>query len=328
MQFSIQQLNLVFQNELDKCNDLIDNFFDFPEDDSYVREVFSVVKQTPGKRLRPLLAIISGRFSTSYDKHIEHVLDAAAMIELTHTASLIHDDIVDNSELRRGFPTIQSRYGKNTAVYIGDLILSSVMKHSLQHHQEQTGIRIAETVKNMCCGELTQTKNLNNRNISEDAYWQIVQGKTATLFSSACYCGAMEAALDEKTCLLLADIGNQIGVMFQLRDDILDFYDTDTGKPAFQDIRNGIYTYPLIIAMQHPASKTNIISAIDAFHSGQTDDAMSFLHTALHDSQALQKSVSSLIEKKDELEKQIAFLPEKPEKQYLAGITHLLTKGL
>lgn len=202
-----------------------------------------------GKRLRPAVAWICYRFGTDPKFPI---LPLMCMLELTHTASLIHDDLVDDAPIRRGVQTIHETDGRRTAVNCGDLLLARVMK--LMPAYQGTGINevIAGIAMQMCSGEFMQIRHrfqLQKQTVA--SYYAQIRQKTAFLISASCYTGAMAGGLPEEQQKALRDYGEQIGIAFQMRDDILDFASGEQfGKKHGQDVRSGIFTLPVLKAVR------------------------------------------------------------------------------
>lgn len=202
-----------------------------------------------GKLLRPAFLIIAARFG---DFKEEEIYPLAAVLEMLHMATLVHDDIIDNSELRRGTETIQAKYGKGYAVYIGDFLFTRCFK-ILSEHSTLKGINVDSNVMSrICMGEIEQFSSKYNKKVSVRRYLKRISSKTAELFSLSFYSGAMGSGCDDKLCKRLSNIGHDIGMAFQIIDDILDYTSDETalGKSVGNDIKQGIYTLPLIYVLE------------------------------------------------------------------------------
>ena len=200
-----------------------------------------------GKRLRPLLAYICYRMGPGRDRDI---LPLMCMLELMHTASLIHDDVVDNADLRRGRQTINNIRGDFSAVQSGDFLLAKAME--LLHKYKGTGINemLADVSYNMTVGELTQqSMRYKFEEQSVDVYYGLIRKKTALLLSASCWCGAIAGGMDPEKAGRLREYGEKLGIAFQLRDDLID-YTESSGKLPGQDIRNGIFTLPVLTLIE------------------------------------------------------------------------------
>lgn len=202
-----------------------------------------------GKLLRPAFLIIAARFGNFKE---EEIYPLAAVLEMLHMATLVHDDIIDNSELRRGTETIQAKYGKGYAVYIGDFLFTRCFK-ILSEHSTLKSINVDSNVMSrICMGEIEQFSSKYNKKVSVRRYLKRISSKTAELFSLSFYSGAMGSGCDDKLCNRLSNIGHDIGMAFQIIDDILDYTGDETalGKSVGNDIKQGIYTLPLIYVLE------------------------------------------------------------------------------
>lgn len=219
------------------------------------REPLSTIVKTAmeqkGKRIRPVLILLAGRLGKDYPNTGERLYRLATVVELTHAASLIHDDIIDDSPLRRGKPTVQAKFGKDMAVYAGDFLLSRILGYLMEHRMIQSGTILARSMSEMCCGEITQYNAQFDTETGEEKYFTSILGKTAAMFAASCELGAMESGCEEGVVRNMRHFGRDLGVLYQLRDDLLDFT-SDTqkeGKPGGSDFRHGIYTLPVLRAL-------------------------------------------------------------------------------
>ena len=208
-----------------------------------------------GKRLRPSLAWVCWKLGK--EEKLE-ILPLMCMLELMHTTSLIHDDVVDDAPLRRGACTIHETSGRKAAVQSGDFLLARAMEYL--HIYRGTGINeaLAEISTQMCLGEFQQMQSLYDVPAStQESYFQQIKRKTAYLIAVSCYTGALAGGLSMQEALALRSFGEQIGIAFQIKDDILDITGTDIlGKEKGQDIRRGIFTLPLLYAFENQPSTT------------------------------------------------------------------------
>lgn len=212
---------------------------------------------TRGKMLRPRLLLLAGECGPDFDAAQDRLCRLAAMIELTHMASLIHDDIVDEAPCRRGKPSVQGKYGKDAAVYAGDFLMSRVSYHIAQEELNRSGAVLAKTVEEMCAGEIGQAACRYREDVTLQEYLRNIHGKTAALFMAACRIGAMESGCDAATVRTLELFGEQLGLLFQLRDDLLDFTSDvlAIGKAVHRDFQEGIYTMPVLCALEQPGGR-------------------------------------------------------------------------
>ncbi|SKC41624.1 polyprenyl synthetase family protein [Maledivibacter halophilus] len=223
--------------------------------EKYLEESIYPMVDAGGKMLRPAFLLLSGKFG-DYDSKKMHNL--AAVIEMLHIATLIHDDIIDDSKLRRGVDTIQSKYGKEYAVYIGDFLFCQCITMLSKYDYTTENLReISKTISRICMSEISQYHLRYAKNMNIRKYIRIISGKTAALFAICFYAGAREANCNEAMQKLLGKIGYHIGMAFQIIDDLLD-YRGDTrvlGKNALKDLKRGYYTLPLIYALKNDKEK-------------------------------------------------------------------------
>lgn len=215
--------------------------------DGQLSMALDYIRRRAGKRMRPILILLIAR---SFGEVTETTYRAALGLELLHTASLVHDDIVDEAEERRGQASVNAVYGNKVAVLVGDYILSTALLNVAQTGSnaivEYLG-RLGQTLSN---GEILQLTSNGSENISEDAYYEVIKLKTAALFEACCAMGAMSVNAQEDCIAEAKDFGQQLGIIFQIRDDIFDYYDnTAIGKPTGNDMMEGKLTLPVIHAL-------------------------------------------------------------------------------
>ncbi len=206
--------------------------------------------ESGGKLLRPAFVLIGSKFG---DNDKSKAIPTAAVIEMLHMATLVHDDVIDDSKLRRGQETIQSKYGKDYAVYIGDYLFCVCFK-ILATNQALQAIKVdSRAMSKICMGEVNQLNSRFSMKLSVKDYLSRISGKTAELFSISLYLGAAECNADEKVSRELGNIGHNLGMAFQIIDDILDYEGNDESikKSAANDLKQGIYTLPLIYAYRN-----------------------------------------------------------------------------
>ncbi|MDD7247537.1 MAG: polyprenyl synthetase family protein [Prevotellaceae bacterium] len=215
--------------------------------DGQLSMALDYIRRRAGKRMRPILILLIAR---SFGEVTETTYRAALGLELLHTASLVHDDIVDEAEERRGQASVNAVYGNKVAVLVGDYILSTALLNVAQTGSnaivEYLG-RLGQTLSN---GEILQLTSNGSENISEDAYYEVIKLKTAALFEACCAMGSLSVNAREDCIAEAKDFGQQLGIIFQIRDDIFDYYDnTAIGKPTGNDMMEGKLTLPVIHAL-------------------------------------------------------------------------------
>ncbi|MBS4534878.1 polyprenyl synthetase family protein [Clostridium sp. D2Q-14] len=216
--------------------------------EKYLEKPLLDLINSDGKMLRPAFLLIASKFG-EYDKNKSENL--AAVIEMLHMATLIHDDIIDESKLRRGQTTIQFKYGKDYAVYMGDYLFSKCFLMLSDDYSMENMKKISKVIAQICMGEIRQYYFRFRQDVSVKRYLKIIAGKTAALFVMSFYIGASEAKCDERIIKTLGRIGYNIGMAFQIIDDILDYTaeEETLGKSIKNDLKQGFFTLPIIYTL-------------------------------------------------------------------------------
>ncbi len=218
-------------------------------EDGLLSQVLSHIRQRGGKRMRPMLILLTAKNYGQVSSVTQH---AAVGLELLHTASLVHDDVVDESAERRGQASVNATYDNKVAVLVGDFILSTALLHVSKTGNQRIVEYLAELGRTLAAGEILQLTNIQNQEISEEVYYQIIKNKTAALFEACASIGALSAGASDEDVKLAAQFGQNLGVMFQIRDDIFDYYDSkEIGKPTGNDMAEGKLTLPVIYALKN-----------------------------------------------------------------------------
>ena len=244
-----------------------------------VGQICQYIISAGGKRLRPaLLLLMSGALGY---KH-EHRIQLAAVVEFIHTATLLHDDVVDESTLRRGRATANASFGNPASVLVGDFLYSRAFQMMVECKEMRVLALLAEATNVIAEGEVLQLMNMHDPSIDEAGYLRVIRSKTAKLFEASCRIPAVMTAASAELELACADYGQALGTAFQVIDDVLD-YDGDTselGKNLGDDLREGKTTLPLIIAMQrgNASQKKLIQDAITLGKVEQLSDIVSIVH--------------------------------------------------
>ncbi len=201
-----------------------------------------------GKRIRPMLVFLVSKACGNVTKSTYH---GAVTVELLHTATLIHDDVVDESFTRRGQPSANAIFDNKRSVLAGDYVLSSALRESVKTDNFEVIAIISQLGQKLAEGELNQYSLANEIIVDEEEYFRVIELKTASLLEACAKIGAITSGADSKTVENFGKIGNILGVAFQIRDDIFDYYKADVGKPTGNDIREGKITLPLIYALKN-----------------------------------------------------------------------------
>ena len=232
------------------------------------------ILQRRGKQMRPILVLLAARGVTSADKPVpEPVMHAAMVMELLHTASLVHDDIVDESDRRRGQKSVNSLMDNKAAVLVGDFLLSKAIEHAVGCGDMRAVQLVAEVGAMLADGELLQLSCVESLDIEESAYYEVVRKKTASLFSACAEMGALLAAPDNAGYVYtMKRFGMLLGICFQLRDDIFDFdRKHDVGKPAGNDMKEGKLTLPVIYAVHKSEEAAALAAKVRRMEASEED---------------------------------------------------------
>lgn len=251
--------------------------------DGYMREqlrsrtplldtVVRYIMRQRGKRVRPALVFLSAGMCGNIS---ERTFNGAAMVELLHTATLVHDDVVDSADERRGVASINAVWKNKVAVLVGDYFLSRGLLIAV-NNEEFDYLRVtSDAVRRMSEGELLQIQKSRQKTIDEETYFRIISDKTASLISTCCEIGAISASTKPETRAALSQYGELVGLAFQIRDDVLDYTSRTMilGKPVGNDIREGKITLPLLRALNHsaPSEAKTMISIVKSKKAGNKD---------------------------------------------------------
>lgn len=219
-----------------------------------LQQALDHIRQRAGKRMRPILILLMARNYGSVTDVTQH---AAVGLELLHTASLVHDDVVDESRERRGQESVNALYDNKVAVLVGDYILSTALLSVSYTHSEKIVRYLAELGRTLSDGEILQLSSIDNEEISEETYYNIIKNKTAALFEACSAIGALSAGASDVEVERAKLFGRQMGIIFQIRDDIFDYYndEKEIGKPTGNDMTEGKLTLPVIYALRHSGDK-------------------------------------------------------------------------
>ncbi|MEM9324660.1 MAG: polyprenyl synthetase family protein [Bacteroidota bacterium] len=215
-------------------------------------KIMSYIVRRKGKQMRPLFVFLSAGVASGIT---ETTYRGAAMIELLHTATLVHDDVVDDSHYRRGFFSINALWKNKIAVLVGDFLFSRGFLVTLEHDDFDLLKIVSNTIKDMSEGELLQMEKARKLNITEEVYYEVIRQKTASLIAACCEIGAASAVAGDDTQQRLRAFGVNVGMAFQIRDDLFDYGSDEIGKPTGIDIKEGKMTLPLIYALKQVSGR-------------------------------------------------------------------------
>ncbi len=243
-------LSLIKQPIVQDLDDFVELFnASLTHSDGLLGSALSHIRQRGGKRMRPMLILLMAQ---NFGRVSQVTQNAAVGLELLHTASLVHDDVVDESCERRGQASVNATYDNKVAVLVGDYILSSALLRVSMTDNQKIIQLLAELGRTLAAGEILQLSNIQNQEISEDVYYQIINNKTAALFEACSKIGALSAGASDEEIAAAAKFGQNIGMIFQIRDDIFDYFDSkEIGKPTGNDMVEGKLTLPVIYALNN-----------------------------------------------------------------------------
>ncbi len=223
--------------------------------------IVQYVLRQKGKRIRPTLVLLSAHLCGGVT---ERSYRAATLVELLHTATLVHDDVVDESEKRRGAFSINALWGNKVAVLVGDYFLSRGLLLALEHNDFDLLKTLSDAVQRMSEGELLQVERTRRLDLNEETYYRIISDKTASLIAACTRCGAYSTGASAEVVNRMGEIGEQLGLAFQIRDDLFDYGTGNVGKPVGADLKKKLVTLPLIHALRsaEPAERRSILQIV------------------------------------------------------------------
>ncbi len=234
-----------------------------------LREIILHVNKQRGKQMRPMMVLLFGKM---FGEVSDTTYSAALALELLHTASLVHDDVVDDSMQRRGQASVNAIYNNKLAVLVGDYLLSTALVFTGRCGDPRITNIVGALGQTLADGEIFQMFHSHEKLVSEEVYFEIIRKKTASLFSSCAEIGALSAGAQPNEADRARQIGEYIGICFQIRDDIFDYYSNDVGKPTGNDMREGKLTLPIIYAVRTEGDD-RIREMINRLKSGELSEA-------------------------------------------------------
>ena len=258
----ISDFNILFEKSLSHTEGILES-------------ALSHIRQRGGKRMRPLLTLLIAKNLGDINEVTQH---AAVGLELLHTASLVHDDVVDESSERRGQASVNASFNNKVAVLVGDYILSTALFYVSQSKHTEIISSLAQLGQILSNGELLQLDNISNKDISEEVYYRIISQKTASLFATCAQNGALSVGASADDVSEAKEFGHSIGMIFQIRDDIFDYYDSkEIGKPTGNDMAEGKLTLPVIFALKNSPSEAMMKLARKVKNGSVNEDEIAVL---------------------------------------------------
>lgn len=270
-----------------------------------------------GKQMRPMFVFLSAQMCGPIN---EATYVAASLVEILHTATLVHDDVVDDSYQRRGFFSVNALWKNKIAVLVGDYLLAKGLLLSIDNKQFRLLQLLSNTIREMSEGELLQLQKARRLDIEEQVYFDIIKKKTASLIASACACGASTATTDEEMIERIKLMGEKIGIAFQIKDDLFDYEDADIGKPKGIDIKERKMTLPLIYTLSKVdrSTRKQIINIVK--NENQNADKVRWVIDTVRSHGGLQYAIEKMHAYRNESLKLLAGFPESDAKNSIAGL--------
>jgi len=280
--------------------------------------IMKYIIKRKGKQLRPMFVFLSAKLHGEVN---ESTYRAAALVELLHTATLVHDDVVDESLERRGFLSINALWKNKIAVLVGDYLLSKGLLLSTGAGDFKHLDILSHAVKQMSEGELLQIEKARNLNLNEEIYFEIIRSKTASLLSSACAVGAWSTSKDEALTARMKLFGEKTGVAFQIKDDLFDYGNDDVGKPTGNDLKEKKLTLPLIFTLNNipKSEKQKIIYIIK--NQNKEPDKIKYVLQKVTDAGGISYANKKMIQYRDEA---LEILSEYPDGDIRRGLEELV----
>lgn len=243
---ALQQIRKPIDADMSRYKEVFDSYL--IHSNPLLSDVLGFISRRKGKMVRPMLTLLVAKLLKGETN--EKTIYTAATLEFFHTASIIHDDVVDESNERRGQQSVNHAFGNQVAVLTGDFILANALLCAVKTDNLRVIEIVSSAAQNLASGELLQLNNIQSQEIGEEVYFDIIRNKTAALFSACAEAGALSVSSDEETIEAMKEFGECIGICFQIKDDIFDYsHDPRIGKPTGNDIKEGKLTLPLIHAL-------------------------------------------------------------------------------
>lgn len=320
-----QTIRQTLAPDLVRLNDRIAEVLDSPN--ALMNSVVQHYLTTKGKQIRPILVLLSARTLGAVN---DHVISGAVAVELLHNASLIHDDVVDDTLVRRGNPTINGVWDNHLAVLVGDFFLSTALRQGVSTGDIRILRSLSDLGRLLSIGELDEMYTARTNDLSEDAYFQIIFHKTASLFMSCVEIGAYAVGIDAGDPRLeaLREYARLLGLCFQIRDDIFDYFsDEKIGKPTGNDLREGKITLPLLHVLRDPSLPDHDAMTALARKEHLTADEINTLITYAVDHGGIDYAYSVMADMRRRAISLLEPLPDTPEKRaFISLISYIIDR--
>ena len=320
MPMDINQIRTLSNDDMQAVNTLIQQQVD--SDVALINQLGFYIVNSGGKRLRPLLTVLSAR-AMGIDNNEHHTL--AAIIEFIHTATLLHDDVVDESTMRRGRETANAVFGNQASVLVGDFLYTRSFQMMVSLKRMRVMQILSEATNQIAEGEVLQLMNCNDASTTEARYFDVIYGKTARLFEAATQLAAVLTDQSEAIERAMQEYGKHLGTAFQLADDILDYMaDSDEmGKNAGDDLAEGKPTLPLLYAMWHAENNEDKALIRDAIEQSNGLNHLSRIQQIMKNTGALDYTRECAIKEVNMAIDSLAVIPDSPYKEALVALAHI-----
>jgi octaprenyl-diphosphate synthase len=306
----LKEFDVIFKNALKSNTPMLNRMMQY-------------IVKTKGKQLRPLFVLLSAKLCGTIN---ESTYRAAALVELLHTATLVHDDVVDEAHERRGFLSIPTLWKTKASVLSGDYLLAKGLLLSLENKDFRVLELLSDAVRRMSEGELLQLQKSRLLNITEEDYFTIISNKTASLLASACAAGAYTAKQDEQQVELLRNFGEYTGIAFQIKDDLFDYGTDDVGKPTGNDIREKKLTLPLIFTLKHSSKETRRAIIYTIKNKNKDQASIKAVIDEVSRAGGIQYATEKMEHYKQKALETLDKFPVSPEKKALADLVRFTTE--
>ncbi len=284
--------------------------------------IMRYIVKRKGKQLRPMFVLLSAKLCGEIN---EPAYRAASLVELLHTATLVHDDVVDDSMERRGFFSTYALWKAKANVLIGDYLLAKGLLLSLDNNDHQTLHILSDAVRKMSEGELLQLQKSRTLNLEEEIYYEIIRNKTASLLASACAAGAWSTSNDEKITEKMRLFGEKTGMAFQIKDDLFDYASENVGKPTGNDIKEKKLTLPLIYCLNNTDASTRRKVIYIVKNNNEDKEKVKWVIQQVDKSGGIAYAKNKMNEFRDEALTLLRQFPESPVRQGLEDMVLYVT---
>ncbi len=283
-----------------------------------LNSILRYIVKRKGKQMRPMFVFLSAKLLGT---PTEATYRAASLVEILHTATLVHDDVVDDSLERRGFFSVYALWKNKASVLVGDYLLAKGLILSLENHDYRILHILTDAVKKMSEGELLQLEKARNLNLREDIYYEIIKNKTASLLASACSAGAWSATQNDEDAEKMRLFGEKTGIAFQIKDDLFDYASEDVGKPTGNDIKEKKMTLPLIYTLNNTDKSTRqkVISIVK--NNNNDKQKVGWVLDVVKNTGGIQYATEKMYEYKKEA---LDILMQFPDNEYRQGLKDLV----